>query len=121
MFNDVVTYCEDTESLVKEVMVKYPQYLYLDEEDYPSFVLPKTKILRNGLLTLTLVRVSDEELKLLDALDSLEILGTFDEIKADADKLKKYDSVYLREDLVIVDPDLGEFTIKQPFEFGALI
>ena len=52
-------------------------------------------------------------------LDSLQVLGTYEEIFADPDKLALYDSVYDRTEKTTVDPETGEVsTFKPPDKIG---
>ena len=95
MYHDIMTYCEDTKALVQEVKEKHPDKIYIDEETGDAhFTITKTPTKRNGNKTLTLCRVTDEELAILNDLNSLTVLGTYDEIFADPDKLALYKSVW---------------------------
>lgn len=110
---DIVTYCSDTSILVEELKEKFPQLLTSTGE----FNIEKTPTIRNGDETLALVRTNN--LELLEQLDSLIVLGTFEDIKADPEKLEAYDRIYPREPITYLSEDQQTvLTYEPPFEFA---
>jgi len=117
---DIITYCEDTQALIQELKEKYPNRIYKDEnsDDY-TFIVNKTPTIRNGNKTLSLLRVTEEEYEMIQNLDSLEILGTYDEIFNNEEKLSKYKSVWDYETPIEYTEEDG--TVRQyyrPKKFG---
>jgi len=117
---DIVTYCENTQALIQELKEKYPDRIYKDEnsDDY-TFIVNKTPTIRNGNKTLSLLRVTEEEYEMIQNLDSLEILGTYDEIFNNEEKLSKYKSVWDYETPIEYTEEDG--TVRQyyrPKKFG---
>ena len=74
---DLITYCEDTQALLDEVTEKLPHRVVADEETgaVVGFAITKTPTIRNGLKTLSVVRVDDEQLAELKSLLSVQILA----------------------------------------------
>ena len=90
----LITFCRDTEALIAELQEKHPSFLNESDGEI-SFLVTKTNTLRNGLLTLSnVVPKTFEQEEILRSLTSIEVLGTFDEIEADAVKLAKFKEVY---------------------------
>lgn len=113
---DVITYCPDITLLLPEVAEKFPEKVDLDSH---QFLIAKTPTVRNGLKTMSLVRCVDQaELDDLQSLDNLEILGSFDDVFADPDKLTKYESVYDRTPQTHIDDEGNEYTHAPPERFG---
>ena len=91
----LITRCDSIPSLISELREKYPTRIQDNEDGTVSFVVTKTNTLYNGLLSLSNVLVKntlDEEM--LRSLTSLEVLGTFDEIEADAVLDAKFKEVF---------------------------
>ncbi len=94
---DIITYCIDTAALVAELQEKLPDLIDIKDPENPNFCVDKTPTVRNGNKTLALLLVDDNQLTELETLDSLQILGTFEEVFEDPEKKAIYDSVYIRE------------------------
>ena len=110
MFYDIITYCEDTKVLVQELQEKYPDRIYKNEQtgEY-SFIVNKTPTVRNGNKALCLLRLTPEEYEMIQNTQSLEILGTYDEIFTDEFKLTKYKTVWdYKTPIKYIDSETGE-------------
>jgi len=76
MYTDLVTYCSDTVALLAEVAAKFPDKIVKDSANSPtSWLVTKTPTVRNGLETLSVVRVNPAELADIKTLTSLKILA----------------------------------------------
>ncbi len=115
MFTDLISYCDNIETLRAELIDKD----YIEEETNKP-ILPlhnKTPIQNmNTPKTVTLIRcVSDEDIELLNTFDSLEVLGTKKQVDIDHDKTVKYESVYSRDPIISTNSETGEeFTYTPP-------
>ena len=103
--NDIITYCSDTTALLAEVESVMPERLiYADNADGTQgapvgFAITKTPTIRNGNETLSVVRVTDDELAAIEALTSVKILATvpaYGDLLADLDKVKANTAIYDR-------------------------
>lgn len=102
--NDILTYCPDTTALVAELQEKFPDRIYVDEDTGEvSYIVTKTPTIRNGNETLSLVRVSDSDLADMQSLDSLSVLGTYEEVFADPFLKDTYNRVYPRTPIGLED------------------
>ena len=114
MYQDLVSYCSDIEALRAELIAKG----YVEEDTgEPSFPLinrtPTQKA--NQPQTVTLIRcVSELDIELLASFESIEILGTKEEVDADPDKTAKYELAYSRDSYTMTDPETGEVITKTP-------
>lgn len=109
---DILTHCTDTQALIKELETKYPDYV-----NEGKFLIDKIPIKRNGDETLTLIKVDQEQFEAIKKLDSIAILGTYDEVFNDTDKKAIYDRVYVRE-YKYIDDDGKEQTGMKPERLG---
>lgn len=116
---DLISYCPDIEALRTELTDRG----YVEEETKePVFplgnVTPTQK--SNNPVTIKLVRcVTDEDVELLNSFDSLEILGTYDEVFSDDEKYAKYSSAYPHDEYTTTYQDTGEeITVTPPKKFG---
>lgn len=118
--NDYITYCADTTALATELEAVAPEKINIDPESGAvSFNVPKTPTVRNGGETLALVRDMDGSLlALADQLSSLTVLGTYEEVFADAAKKEIYDRVYDQTPVILTDEDGVESTYTPPEKFG---
>ena len=114
---DIITYCIDTAALVAELQEKLPDLIDIKDPENPRFCVDKTPTIRNGNKTLALLLVDDNQLTELETLDSLQILGTFEEVFEDPEKKAIYDSVYIRE-YTYIDENGDEQTGLKPEKFG---
>ncbi len=124
---DVLVYCLDTEKLKKELRDKHPEHFYEDELPVSNdqglargrFIIEKTPTKRNSEETLALVRCDSVTLEMLEALDSVQVLGTYEEVLA-SKKLKAiHDKVYPRKPTKYKDEDGKEHTHTPPERIGA--
>ena len=106
---ETITYCKDTKALIAELKEKYPDYIHEDQ-----FGIDKTPTVKNGEETMALVMIDEE---VLNNIDSLENLGTFEEIFNDPGKKEIYDRIYPRE-FTYTDIDGNEQTGMKPERFG---
>ena len=106
---DVITYCSDTTALLAEVAAKFPDKVVKDSAGNAlAWAITKTPTVRNGLETLSIVRVNSSELADIKNLATLKILA---EVPADGNLLGAmtpadravYDSVYPRAPVDITD------------------
>ena len=116
---DLITYCADTTALMAEVAKVAPARLIEDEQGNPvGFAIDKTPTVRNGLETLSVVRVNDADLAVIQGLKSLKILA---KVPAGGDLLKAmtkanktiYDKVYPRTPVDVLDEQgsvIGQYT-----------
>lgn len=75
-YHDLITYCPDTQALMAEVAQVAPDRIIKDENGNPVAIsINKTPTVRNGNETLAVVRVDDNELSLIQQLQSLQILA----------------------------------------------
>lgn len=102
MYHDLIAYCSDTAALVAELQTKLPHRVLI-EDGSARYLVPKTQTVRNGSETLALIRLTeDERQELLDAeLSTLTILGSFEDVLADEDKLAIYDRIYPRAPVTV--------------------
>lgn len=107
---DKITYCADLIALKQELKDKG----YFDEEDGTyTHGMTLTPIVFKDNCSLSLVRGD------VVSLDNLEILGTYDEIFADAAKHTKYKSVYPYDTPVEFTDENGELqTYMRPKILG---
>lgn len=119
MTKDVLVFCPDTAALVSEVAEKFPERLDLEDPNSPRFLVDKTPTVRNGNETISLVRADDGLLAELQALDSVTVLGTYDEVEADPDLKAVHDRVYPRTERVWTDDEGRERTTIPPERIGA--
>jgi hypothetical protein len=113
---DIITYVKDPTKLVEELQEKFPDLL-TEEGDFNVLKTPTVKNADGE--SLALVRGDNQLLQLGQQLESLVILGTFEEIFNDPEKLAIYDSVYDRTPKTIVDEETGQTnTITYPDHFN---
>jgi len=73
---DLITYSKDVTLLLAEVESKLPDYVIKDEQDKPiGFAITKTPTVRKGNETLSVVRCTTAEVKLLASLTSITVLA----------------------------------------------
>jgi len=127
----VITFSPDATKLLIEVEAKMPEYLIRAEPVKPAkigvpigFSIVKTPTVRKGNKTLSLVRCTIDEVKLLASLKSITVLANIAAIdglsrEAHADKLlaamsktgrAKYDSVHDQTPVVETLPDGTQHT-----------
>ena len=101
---DILIFCPDTEALIAELQEKFPDRISVNEDSGEvSYLITKTPTVRNGNETLSLVRVSDEDLVDMQGLINLTVLGTYDEVFADPFLQDTYDRVYPRIPIELED------------------
>ncbi len=115
---DLISYCENIEDLRAELTDND----HTDEDGSPVFPLPNRTPTqkRNDPKTVTLVRcTSDDDEQVLHSFNSLEVLGTYEEVFADDEKYAKYSAAYPHDPYTVTDPETGEeITITPPKKFG---
>ena len=113
MFEDVITYCP----CIKTLRIELTLNGQVDEDGKPTLSLTKTPVIHSKPdgRTLALIRLVDsKDRDTLYRLESLEVLGAYDEVFSDPVKLEKYDSVYDRTPKEEIDPETGEIIINTP-------
>jgi len=122
---DLITYCKDVTKLLPEVAKTLPDFLTLDiDGNANGFAITKTPTVRKGNKTLSLVRCSVAEAKLLASLASVTVLAN---VEAGGDVLAamsttgraKYDAVHDQSVVVTLLEDGTEFSHKPPALIGA--
>jgi len=95
-FIDKITYSPDTSLIIPEVELKFPEYIIIDEDGNKTLPIIGTPLIKNGKASLSYTRdrVNGNVYKVLSQLDSLEVLGSYEEVFADEEKHDKYKSVY---------------------------
>ena len=113
---DIVTYVQDSKALIAELQEKFPDLVSEEGE----FLVDKTPTVRNAAgESLALVRGDDALLAVGEQLESLQMLGTYEDIFNTPELLAIYDSVYDRTPKTFTDPETGEeITITPPEKFG---
>ena len=113
---DIITYVQDSKALIAELQEKFPNLV--SEEG--KFLVDKTPTVRNAAgESLALVRGDDALLAVGEQLESLQMLGTYEDIFNTSELLAIYDSVYDRTSKTFTDPETGEeITITPPEKFG---
>jgi len=113
---DIITYVPDSKALVLELQEKFPGLV----SDEGKFLVDKTPTVRNAAgESLALIRGDDTLLTVGEQLESLQMLGTYEDIFNTPELLAIYDSVYDRTPKTFTDPDTGEeITITPPEKFG---
>jgi len=122
---DIITYSSDVTALLAEVAATMPDYLIKDENAKPvGFAVTKTPTVRKGNETLSVVRCTAAEVKLLKKLKSITVLA---DVPMGGDLLKamsktgraKYDAVYNQTPYDVVD-DKGKVigTVTPPSLIG---
>ncbi len=110
---DLITYCNNTDDLIAELELKFPQYVNVENK---QFLIDKTPTIRFENETMSLVRVNDSYI--INDLESLQVLGTFEQVFADPQKKEIYDRLYPRTPEVWLDENEVEHTYIPPEEFG---
>ena len=114
---DIVTYCPDLEALKTELV----DLDSVDEEGNGNLPLTRTPIqyAANGSQSLALCRfMDDSKIVELAKLNNLEVLGTYEEIFSDSEKLAKYTNVYSIDPVTITDENGEEVVYQPPKKFG---
>jgi len=115
---DIITHCTDTAALVAELQEKFPDRINIDDPENPSFLIgkaPGTK--RNGNETLCLCRVNPQDYLDIESLETITILGTYDEVFADPEKQAIYDRVYDQTPVEVDDGMGGTITYTPSRKF----
>lgn len=108
---DVITYSPDLQALKTEVINAYPEFI----SDEGKFLgIDKTPTVHNGKASLALVRNPSP---ILYSLNSLQVLGTYEEVFADPALKSLYDSVY-SPTFTYLDEEGEQQTATRPEKFG---
>jgi len=106
---DLITYSPDVTKLLAEVATKLPDYLLEDENgNSVGFKVTKTPTIRKGNKTLSVVRCSAAEVKLLASLKSITVLAdvpAYGDLLAAMSKTGRstYDRVYDQTPVDVLD------------------
>lgn len=116
----LITYCEDTNALIAEVVSKYPERMDITDPTDAFFNIIKTPTVRNGMLTLTAVlSQSPLEEEMLKSLSTLEVLGTYDDIFSSSSLDTKYQLVYpYSTPITFVDEEGNTQSYYRPQKIG---
>lgn len=112
---DIITYCKDTNALVAEVQEKFPNKL---AELTNNILIDKSQVIKNANgETMALVRCDGIQLEMIESLNSLVILGSYEEIFNTPEKKEIYDRVYVRkeESYDEIDPEDSSKTITKKY------
>lgn len=90
---DLIIYSPDVTLLGPELVEKRPDYVCVVNGSV-IFNVPKTPTKRIGNETISLVRVTDEQVALFDGLINCQVLGTREEVFADPVKPALYRKFY---------------------------
>ena len=112
---DLVTYCPDLNALRKDLI----DSAQVDEEGNPVLNVIKTPVQysKDGLKSLSLVRCLTTEGERDLQFNHLEILGTYDEVFKDLEKMAKYESVYSTKPYDVEDDQGNTQTVTPPKKF----
>ena len=117
-YTDILTYCPDTDVLVAELLEKFPTRIDMEDPENPTFIINKSmSTKRNGSETVTLIRAFTQDMTDLESMDSLTILGTYEQVFADPDKRAIYDRVYPQTPVEIDDGEGGVSVYTPPEKF----
>ena len=111
---DVITYCKNIDQLRDDIESIAGKNSICDS---PILDVVKTQVIYNGKKSIALVRLSDLSCREKLNLNSIEILGTYDQVFSDPEKMIKYTSVYSIEPYE-VEGDGKMITIEPPKKFG---
>lgn len=112
---DIITYVPDSTALITELQEKFPDLV--SEEG--KFLVDKTPTVRNTAgESLALIRGDDVLLTVGEQLESLVMLGTYDDVFGTPELLAIYDSVYDRTPKTFTDEKGVEQTYTPPAKFG---
>ena len=116
---DVITYCADLDALRKE-LTSLNRTTEAVEGETPTPVLNvmKTPVMEKDGHSLSLVRIMNAEDEEALHLNSIEVLGTYDEVFADPEKMAKYESVYSTQPYEVADEDGKKHNVEPPKKFG---
>jgi len=121
---DIITYVQDSKALIAELQEKFPDLVSQPDpetgEGGGKFLVDKTPTVRNAAgESLALIRGDDTLLTVGEQLESLQMLGTYEDVFNTPELLAVYDSVYDRTPKTYTDPDNGqEATYTPPEKFG---
>lgn len=112
---DIITYVPDSTALVAELQEKFPDLIFEDGK----FLVTKTPTVRNAQgESLALIRDDDALIEIGEQLDSLVMLGTYDDVFADPALREIYDRVYDQTPITWTDENGVEHSQPKPEKFG---
>ena len=119
MRKEILLFCENIDALRAELNKSN----YVDEETgKPVFPFANRTPVQKGNQPHTICNAlieSDADIDWLESFDSVEILGTYEEVFADPDKYAKYKLAYPHDPVEVTDPETGEkTTYTPPKKFG---
>ena len=119
-----ILHCTDTTKLPEQLTEAGHYHTNLDT-DGNEIKTPYLPVEAEGMTieingqSLICTLITTEQEPGITAITSLSILGTYDEIFADSEKLAIYDSIYDRSEQTITDPETGEeYTYQPPDHFA---
>jgi len=91
----IITYSENTKKLEKEMKEAFPERVKVDDNGDIYFDIIKTQTVRKNNLTLSAILVqSPSDYEMLDSLQYLTVLGSYEKIFKTPSLLKIYKKVY---------------------------
>ena len=113
---DLITYCPDLNALRKDLI----DSAQVDEGGNPVLNVIKTPVQysTDKMKSLSLVRCLTTEGEGALQFNHLEILGTYDEVFKDPEKMAKYESVYSTKPYEVEDDQGNKQMITPPKKFG---
>lgn len=110
---DLIIYCEDEAAFTFDLLKVAPSLVQNAASEIPEILLDKSITIRNSAETIWLVRDDGNIMSLAEDLKSLIVLGTYDQVFNNPDKLEIYNRVYDQTPIYILDPD-GNNTMYVP-------
>lgn len=112
---DIITYVANSDILKTELQNKFPELLSDDGE----FLVNKTPTIRNAAgETLALVRGDETLIAIGEQLDSLVLLGTYEDVFNTLELKEIYDRIYDQTPKTFIDAEGIEQTYTPPAKFG---
>jgi len=120
---DIITYVPDSKALITELQEKFPDLVSQPDtetgEGGGEFLATKTPTVKNKSgESLALIRGDDTLLAKFEQLDSLVMLGTYEDVFGTTELLVVYDTVYDRTPIVYTDEEDVEQTYTPSAKFG---
>ncbi|HEX5331002.1 hypothetical protein [Sulfuricurvum sp.] len=119
-YNYIITHVKDAKAFIQELEDMAPSYVISDEETgKKSWTIQHTPIVKNENGSLAMSILTNEELAFIDAMTTIESLGTYEELFADDAKHAIYKSIYLYDvPLGYVDEDGNTVEYFRPQKIG---
>ncbi len=107
-------------AVIAEMAEKHPTRIDLTDPEKPTFLVDfATKYIFNGSETLVAMYVdtADQDYTDMVAMESVNVLGTYEDIFSDPDKCDIYDRVYDQTPVEFDDEECGPMTFTPPERF----